>query len=838
MRIWKANSNSLEQPYGGKKGSVFHRPLIAVFLCFTGGILFGHLVLSSSNGLLLPLFLLIIVLIFATLLLRCRLSILFLLATFFFVGIFLDLQKQKPSQLLPIAKLRKNVTIEGTVLEPPGILKETARIKVRAHRFFFEGKETWVNEILLLSVYYHSPHFVPGERIRFPARLRPFKNFNNPGRFNYESAMKIKGYCCAASVSDGRHIVPMGRGYLPSSRRLVETMQRPVREFFSKRLDKKSSAFFRALILGESQGISSDLREPFNRTGLGHVLAVSGLHIGLVAWISFFLFKGLLSLSYKIALRTDIRKLASILTSIPVIGYTCLAGFQVSSQRAMIMALAFLWSLILGREKDVWSTLALAGLLILALDPQAVFSISFQLSFVAVIGILWLTPAVLNKIPFPMEKGQGKISIPDRLLAYVVGLVCVSLAAVIFLLPITTYYFHRISLVSIPANVSTVPIMGLWILPLGLISAVSLPFLPQVSAFLIELAAWGLEVMMEIVHFWSKLSWSFFWIVTPNFFEIFMFYGLLFFLFFFKRRQWAKIGVIVIGGIFLVDIGYWTNRVCLNREMRVHFIDVGQANSALVEFPGGKRMLIDGGGFARDNFDVGKMVVAPYLWHLKISRIDYLVLSHPQSDHMNGLRFIARAFHPGEFWYNGDLVETISFKELMRIVESKNIKKLLPGDLAGGREINGVQIEVLHPRGVGKSRRSPDNGTGLNNNSVVLKMSYAGKTFLFPGDLEKEGERKLVSNAGRTIKSDILLSPHHGSQSSSTTEFLRMVKPAICVISSGEGNHFGFPHKRTLERLRSIRCRIIRIDQTGAAKFTVGKDHFEIETFLKQRNPK
>ena len=140
------------------------------------------------------------------------------------------------------------------------------------------------------------------------------------------------------------------------------------------------------------------------------MLAVSGLHIGLVAWISFFLFKGLLSLSYKIALRTDIRKLASILTSIPVIGYTCLAGFQVSSQRAMIMALAFLWSLILGREKDVWSTLALAGLLILALDPQAVFSISFQLSFVAVIGILWLTPAVLNKIPFPMEKGQGKSS--------------------------------------------------------------------------------------------------------------------------------------------------------------------------------------------------------------------------------------------------------------------------------------------------------------------------------------------------------------------------------------------------------------------------------------------
>jgi competence protein ComEC len=837
MRTWKANSNNWEQPYGAKKGRVFHRPLIPVFLCFTGGILFGHLVLSSFHWLLLPIFLSIIVLVFATLLLPSRLSLLCLLGTFFFVGIFLDLQEQKPSQLLPIAKQRKNVTVEGTVLEPPKAIKETARIKVRAHRLFFEEKKIWVNENLLVSVYYHSPHLEPGERIRFPARLRPFKNFSNPGRYDYELAMKIRGYSCSASVSDGRHIVPMGRGHLPLSRRLVETIQRPVRGFFREKLDSGSCALFRALILGERQGISPELREPFNRTGLGHVLAVSGLHIGLVAWVSFFLFKGLLSLSYRIALKTDIRKLAAVLTSIPVIGYTCLAGFQVSSQRAMIMVLAFLWSLILGREKEVWSTLALAGLLILAIDPQAVFSISFQLSFIAVIGILWLTPAFLNKIPFPVEKGHGKMTILDRLFTYSVGLICVSFSAVVFLLPITSYYFHRISVVSVPANVMAVPIMGLWIIPLGLLSALSLSFLPQASAFLIKLAAWGLHVMMEIVSFWSNLDWSFFWVVTPNVFEIFMFYSLLFFVFFYKRRQWAKIGVIVIGVIILVDIGYWTYKVRLNREMKVHFIDVGQANSALVEFPGGKRMLVDGGGFPRDIFDVGKMVVAPYLWYLKINRIDYLVLSHPQSDHMNGLRFIATAFHPREFWYNGDLVETLSFKELMGIVESRRIKKLLPDDLAGGREINGVKIEVLHPSGGEESRRSHDNGTGLNNNSLVLKMSYAGKSFLFCGDLEGEGEKVLLSNAGRAIKSDILLSPHHGSQNSSTREFLRMVRPDICVISSGEGNHFGFPHERTLERLREIECKVIRIDQAGAVKCTVGTDRFEIKTFLKYGNP-
>jgi competence protein ComEC len=740
---------------------VFHRPLIPVFFSFTGGIVFSHIVLSSFYGLLLPVFLSSIILLFATLFLPFRLRVFCLLATFFFAGMLLDLHKNAPSQLLPLAKQRKNVTIEGTVLEPARVIKKTARIKVRAHSLFIQDKRIWVNENLFVNVYYHFPHLRPGEKIRFSARLRPFKNFNNPGRYDYESAMKIRGYSCAASISDGRHIVPMGRGHLPVSRGLVETVQRPVREFFREKLDNRACALFRALILGERQDISPELREPFNRTGLGHVLAVSGLHIGLVAWVAFFLFKGLLSLSYRTALKTDIRKLAAVLTSIPVIGYTCLAGFQVSSQRAMIMVLVFLWSLILGREKEVWSTLALAGLLILAIDPQAIFSISFQLSFIAVIGILWLTPAILNKIPLPVETAQKKMTILDRLFVYSIGLICVSFSAVVFLLPITTYYFHRVSLVSIPANVTAVPILGLWIIPLGLLSAVTLPFFPQVSAVFVELGAWGLSVMMEIVRFWSSLPWSSFWVVTPNPFEMFMFYALLFFVFFYKRWPWAKIGVLALAIIIFADVGYWIHRVRFNDGLKVTFIDVGQANAALVEFPRGKRMLIDGGGFSRDNFDVGKMVVAPCLWHSKIKRIDYLVLSHPQSDHMNGLRFIAGAFHPSEFWYNGDLVETASFKELIGIVESKRIKKLLPADLAGGREINGVKIEVFHPPGCENSQRDFANGTELNNNSLVLKISYAGKAFLFPGDLEREGEKALISNAGHAVKSDILLMSRH-----------------------------------------------------------------------------
>jgi competence protein ComEC len=483
-----------------------------------------------------------------------------------------------------------------------------------------KGDAVPIDEDIVVTVYNHMPGLEAGDKIRFPARLRPFKNFNNPGNYNYEEAMRLKGLTCSASVSDGRRIVPMGPGHLPFPRGLIETIQKPVRDLFKKQLDTRNFALFRAFILGERQGIDPGLREPFNKTGLGHMLAVSGLHIGLVAWAAFFLFKWILSRSYRLALEIDIRKMSAFLTAFPVIGYTLLAGFQVSSQRAMIMILAFLGSLILGREREVWSTFALAGLIILFLDPNALFSISFQLSFMAVTGILWLTPAILSKFHYPDSSQQARMPFLNRLPAYFTGLVAVTASATIFLLPITCYYFHRISLVSIPANLTTVPILGMWVIPLGLLSAVAEPFSFSVAGFLIHLGAWGLNKMMAIIEFWSRIPWSSIWIVTPNIFEIFLFYSFILCIFFFKRRRWAKTGVALIAALILSDVAYWIYTVRFNKDLEITFIDVGQGNAALVAFPGGKKMIIDGGGLSSGNFDVGRMVVAPYLWHKKISQ--------------------------------------------------------------------------------------------------------------------------------------------------------------------------------------------------------------------------
>lgn len=812
---------------------MFQRPLVPLLLSFFFGIILGHRWLSPHQSLFLPLFLGITSTLTLSLFIPVRFRFPCFLIIFFLAGSILDLNKHQNSELMRLTNQRGWVVVEGTVLEPPRLSREMARLVVNCDTLFFRERTKRVREKLQVTIYNHPREFAPGERIRFPTRLRPFRNFHNPGHYDYERAMKLKGFSCAASVSDGRQIVPMGRGHLGFPSEILEGARRPIRNFFQKNLSPENDALFRALILGERQQVSLEQREMFNAAGLGHILAVSGLHIGLVGWLAYAIIKGLLSLSYRLVLQTDIRKLAAAATCFPVVAYACLAGFQVSSQRAMIMALAYLFSMIVGREKEIWSTFALAAFVVLAIDPHSFFGVSFQLSFSAVIGILWLAPAIYKKVFAPLAEAMKGGRIIERLWIYFGGLTAVTLSAMIFLLPIISFYFHRISVVAIPANVIVVPILGLWVIPFGLLSVASLPISTTLAQLFVQLGAWGIEGMRAVVQFWTHFPWASFWVVTPNAFEMLIFYGLIFFIFFLRRWPWARLGLLIVLFLLAADIVYWTYRTQYNPCLKVTYLDVGQGNSALVQFPGKEKMLIDGGGFSRSTFDVGRMVVAPFLFHSKILHVDYLVLTHPQEDHMSGLGFIASNFSPKEFWYNGYRVRNESFMKLMKIVEERNIRKRLPYDMRGDRLISGVKVELLHPLAAEREEQLLEDTAGMNNKSLVLKLSYGGKSLLFPGDLERPGEEVIISHAGSLLRSDILLAPHHGSRYSCSRPFLQMVRPQICIISSGRGNYFGFPHPETLKTLSMMGSEVVRIDQVGAVELSLRPSRFDVMTFLK-----
>ncbi len=808
---------------------MLHRPLILILLSTIGGIFWNHH-LSLDIHIATPVLGAgIALLIIAHVKSSGRIEYISLALLFFAVGTFMSLPKKPDPFLHSLLVQQKRVVFEGTLLEPVHLQKGIGRLSVMVQRVMVESCPRSVNWKVRVTVYDNVPSLRPGEKVRFASIPRGFHNFSNPGCYDYETAMKLKGFVFAASVSDGRRIVPMGKGVLPWPRAMVEWIRRPIRHFLRNTLSDQDMALFSALVLGERHLITQDMQEAFSRTGLSHILAVSGLHIGLVAWFSFFIIRGLLSLSYHMNLYTDIRKVAALLTCIPIGVYVSLSGYQISATRAMIMAFAFLWSLILGREKEIWSTLCLSALVILSIQPEAMFQISFQLSFTAVVGLVWLCPPVMRKVSAWLEERlRDAPQMVKTSCFHLASLLLITAVATFFLLPLTTYYFHRISLVSLPANLVAVPILGLCVIPSGLLSALLCLMWPDLARAALFLGTGGMHAIMWIVRVLGQIPHASIWVPTPNTLEMGMFYGAILCMTFMWKSPLARVGLLALCVAFAADAAYWINRVHFNKELRVSFLNVGQGNCALIEFPMGKKMIIDGGGFYRDQFDVGKMVVAPFLWSQKISKIDYMVLTHPQADHMNGLRFIAKVFNPEAFWYNGDWVSEPSFLDLMDIITNKNIPIVIPASKGNGYIISGVSVNMMHL--VSEDFPSPQADT-LNNRSLLVKLRYGPYSILFPGDIEKGAEKILAQNEKHGLRSDLLLSPHHGSRTSSSEIFLQAVKPRICVISCRGRGRFGFPHTETLNRLSKLGCRVFRTDQHGMVRCTIKGNLLEIGTF-------
>lgn len=823
MKTWKKNSEALEPAYGERRPDIFSRPLILPLIFFTGGILTEQFV-SLTDYYLLLLVLSIISILIISLYLSEILRLSCFLIVFFFMGIFMVKAQDSPSELLPLFQ-GKRVTLEGTVVGPVRTSGNIKRFELKTERIFLGDRVVDVSEKVLVNIYNNPCVFPIGTRIRFPAYLKPFINFNNPGRYNYELSMRLKMISCSASVTDGRYVAPMGKGSPGPVLEMIEYFRKPARDFLDKKLSSRDGSLYKALLLGERENITQEMREPFDITGMGHVLAVSGLHIGIIAWLSFVFIYWALSRSRILLLRFEIKKIAAFFTCIPVLLYTALAGFQVSGQRAMVMTLAYLVSIIIGREKEIWSTLTLSALCILAVDPLAVRSISFQMTFMAVTGIVWLTP-VFQKIITDLFKDRIHRRAINRVLFYFTSMVAASLSAVIFLMPVIVYYFHRISFLTIPANLLIIPLLAFIVLPSGLLALLVLIFSPFTAEIFLGIGVQGLHLMMYIINHLSGFSWSSLWMVTPNLFEILLFYSALFCLMSFKKWRWIKYCLAFILLLSIADISYWVYQVRFYNHMRVTFIDVGQGNAAYLQLPKGKRMIIDGGGFSGGSFDTGRSIVAPFLFNRKILKIDYLVLTHPHSDHMNGLRFIASEFNPTEFWHNGETVDRPEFHELMNIVRSKDIKAYTHCDLVKGRIISEVKVEILHPAEERLPFHNAHDSRDVNNNSLVLRLSYMGKSILFTGDIEEDAEKILVKRFGDQLKSDVMSVPHHGGRDSSSKAFLDRVKPEVSITSSGKGNRFGFPHKETLERLNRVGSGIFRIDEKGAVRVEIGEDLF------------
>ena len=731
--------------------------------------------------------------------------------------------------------------IVGVVDKNPAIYNNRLRIILRIETLGRDNSSFPVTGKIRVTVTKPFPDISVGDRLSLIGKIRSIRNFNNPGGFNYRRYMAFKKIWGSAYVP-GKRVVILNRNSDPGINTIIEKARNKISDLINKTGEGDQQGVLKALIVGDRTGVVN-IREAFNRAGIGHLLAISGLHIGIIATASFIFFRGLLSYIKFFLWNAWTKKGAAILSLFPVILYGLVSGMSPSTQRAVIMATVFLMAFLFEKEQDPINTLAMAAMIILVAYPPSLFSISFQLSFIAVLSIIYGWS--LRYINSTGNKGMIKKGWGIRILERLFSFALVSFFAILGTLPLVMFYFNQISLVGIVANLLIVPIIGFVVIPLGLISVLLYPLSIFVATICIKMSAGVVAHTLDIVHYIAGLPFAAIKTITPNFFEIGCYYALgwsILRLVGFRRRsrkngvpgrRTAAIVAVVIIFAGSVDTCYWVYNRFWRNDLRVTIIDVGQGSSALVELPGGRCFLIDGGGFSDNSiFDVGARIVAPFLWHKKIKTIDTIVLSHPNADHLNGLLYIARHFNVKRLWCNSDSTDINSYREFMEIIKKNRIETVAFKDMPRSYKINGARFKILYPPKDYIDKRKNEKWRNINNNSLVIKISFGSKSILFPGDIMACAEREIVATHGDELKSTILIAPHHGSKTSSTTMFLQKIKPEIVIISAGWKNSFRFPNQSVLKRYNENNCRIFRTDKNGALAISIDDQALKIKPFI------
>jgi competence protein ComEC len=592
------------------------------------------------------------------------------------------------------------------------------------------------------------------------------------------------------------------------------------------------SSLFQALVLGEQGKIPEDIREQFIVTGIAHLLAISGDHLGIVAFLVFSSILWLLKRSEIFLLSLPVRKWAAALTIPCLLLYTFIAGGGISVIRATIMVILFLLSIVFDRERHLLYTLALAALLILLFSPPSLFDVSFQLSFLAVLSILYLVPRLLRSLKREGMPIPSEFSWRQRAWKYVVLSFWVTVVAILGTAPFVAFHFNRVSLIGFLANLFAVPWVGFLIVPISLMASLLSFFFYPLASLLISMNQFLAALLLNMVDFFASIPFASIDLSTPTALEIILFYLLLFLAV--HLRKGKKIRFLFVGVFILLsaDIAYWNLKDLFRKDLTLTFLDVGHGDSILVEFPGGKTMLIDGGGLHEDRFDTGKSAIAPFLRSKKIRKIDTLVLTHPDPDHMKGLNFIASRFSIGRFLDNGARTDAEAYLRLEETLRRRNIERFSLNENAKSQTIGGVEMSILNPpAGVSGALRN-QTPTGVNNQSLVMRFRFKNVILLLTGDVEREAEERMVRK-GHALRAHILKVPHHGSLSSSSLAFLETAKPECAILSVGERNVGRLPHAEVMERYKRLGTKMFRTDRQGAITVKTDGEKMEIKTFLK-----
>jgi len=726
------------------------------------------------------------------------------------------------------------VSIEGIICEPPQIFPDKTDLVISLRRLTDgRGRESMPEGKVLLS-FRGEKRFSYGDVVVVRSRLRRVRNFQNPGGFDYERYLRFQGILVRGFAADDSRIYVLRKGMGNPFRQRLETIRDRIRSFIDARAPSPEKEIIKACILGDQQEIPREVRDAFSKTGTSHIIAISGFNMGLVALFVLLLTRFAMRRFPRLLLRWDMQRVSLVAAIPPVILYTFIAGAGMSVLRATLMILSFMIALLLVRSRDHFNALAMAAMIILLAHPPALFDISFQLSFAAVASILFVSPRLLPRMvrkSYVDENEANRLALLLRKCKVNLWIfLVVSLSATAATMPLIALYFNRVALVSFPANMVLVPILGILAVPVSLVTIIFMPISNYLSSLALDLAGTLVMTSLALNDFFAALPWASLYVNTPNIVELICYYMLIICLLLLSPAHHDGISpkpafivphlllgylIAALLAAICIDVLLVTHRLRENDTLAATAIDVGQGSATLVRFPGDKVMLIDGGGFPGSNFDVGRYVVAPFIWKQRIAKIDFVVLTHPHPDHLNGLPFILENFDIGEVWTNGDRADSPEFAHFQRLVKAKGIPHRRCSAATPPWHIAGVRLEFLNPPFVLSVGNNSTGYREANDRSLVLRMTYGGISYLFCGDISGDTEARIV-DSGVHLESQLLFVPHHGGHTSATEVLLRAVRPEVAIISAGYNNYFRLPHYETLKRLGDSGIRIYRTDFHGA----------------------
>jgi competence protein ComEC len=748
-----------------------------------------------------------------------RAAFAFLLAAtaLFGAGVAVVRDRAYESNALHVLKLDEYADFRGTLARSPSRELDRDIYILKVSHVRSAGAEREVRGNLRLTVPRTAdspprPDLFVGDEVAVSARIyasREFDNFNAPFYARFLKGRNIHNRAFAKSTL---LLERTGRAPTASVFRAASVLRRKLQ----RRLElsfpgpppagiSSEGAVLEALLLGDDGRMDESTVLSLQRTGLYHLFAISGAHIAIVSFLFFSLFK---------LIRVP-RRLSYGILIVALVFYALLVEGSPSVLRAVIMTVAFLAGRLFWKDAHILNAIALSAFALLIANPFSLFDVGFQLTFAATLSIILFQPKLMRLLP-ALPLGIGELA-------------AMSVAATAGVLPILVSDFNRVTFSSLILNFAAVPLVGL-VMGLGYAFfpvAFVLPFLARPLAFvlgiLVRIFAW-VSGLLDPVPFVSYR------VPTPPAWVVIGYFTFLLLLLtprVFRRQKPAALAACAAFFIILVSYPFPPR----SSGFKVTVLDVGQGDAVLVEFPGRRKMLVDAGGFPEGRFDVGESVVSPFLWRKGIKRLDWVVLTHPHPDHSGGLPAVVRNFRIGELWEAERSLGSQAYEALDAALDKRVLRRTVGRGFAF-RE-SGVAIEVLNPA----PGEAPGEGApGVNDRSLVLRLTCGGDTFLLAGDIGQEAEAAILE-AVPDVRARVLKSPHHGSDTSSSVAFLERVAPEYAVITVGEGNRYGFPRPRVLERYAAAGVRVLRTDMDGAVEFSLDGSALRVRTAAGARNP-